>query len=276
MKRKKWPLFLLALGIGLGAASMSKAAVLAYEGFDYPNDGPQLNGRDGGFGWATAWDDGSAVDFNHLTQDDTSLDSAAFPFTPTGDRVAGTGGNIVRQFNDGILMGGEGNVLYASFLINKLQDGGTGGDNIEFNLGSTTTPTVLRIGIGSPDQFFVNFNGSTEDGELVEFGETYFVIAKLVSHAGTEPDEVYVSFFGEGDIVPGTEPADWDISLENSSGANIRVARMAFGANAIGAVDEIRIGQTWSDVTAVPEPATWALVAVGSFAALGLRRRMSR
>ena len=67
------------------------AALIAHEGFDYPNDSAAINGLDGGSGWNGGWVDGDG-DFAGLSQDDVSLDSAAFPFTPVGDRLIGQSG----------------------------------------------------------------------------------------------------------------------------------------------------------------------------------------
>jgi hypothetical protein len=113
------------------------------------------------------------------------------------------------------------------------------------------------------------------NGDPLEFGVNYFLVAKLVSHAAGN-DELHLMIFDEDDVIPATEPAAWDMTALNASGANIRVARLAMGANALGAMDEIRIGQSWSDVTRVPEPTTLGMIAAGVMAAWGLRRRSQR
>jgi hypothetical protein len=272
MKRKKWPLILLALGMSLWGASVSQGALLAYEGFDYPNDGPQLDSRNGGFGWDTPWSEGSITDFDHLTQDDTSLDSGAFPFEPTGDRVAGQGGTIIRRFTDNILMTTEGSVLYASLLLRKDADGGTAGDNVEFSLGSQATTNLVRVGSTSDERWFINFNGSVANTDPFNVDENYFVVLKLVSRADPAvADEAYVAIYGENDIVPTEEPAVWDMAVTRISGANVEVLRLAMGANAAGGFDEFRIGRNWSAV-AVPEPAS-VVLATGLLAGVAVWRR---
>ena len=116
--------------------SSAFAGLIAYEGFDYPNDNPILADRDGGTGWAAGWVDTEegGGDFQHLTMDDVSLDSPAFPFTPIGDRTEGSGGEAVRNFSGSLDFAGDG-VLYASLLMLKKDDGGASADNVEFNLG---------------------------------------------------------------------------------------------------------------------------------------------
>jgi hypothetical protein len=272
MKRKTWPLFILALGLCLAGAHQSWGALLAYEPFDYPNDGPQLDDRDGGFGWEGGWDDGTTVDFNHLTQNDVSLESPANPLPTAGDHVAGTGGSIQRLFTDSFSMTQENASLYFSLLMRKEADGGTAGDNVEFNLGSTTTTNIVRVGSTSGEQFFINFNGTALNGEEFELGVNYFLVGKLVAN-GAANDEVHLMIFGEDEMVPDVEPAVWDMTVANASSGNIRVARMVIGANATGALDEIRLGQSWTDVTRVPEPATWGLLVMGLAALGGVCRR---
>lgn len=278
MNRTTWPLFLCALAISLAMAGLSHGALLAYEGFDYPNDGPELGGRDGGFGWAGAWNEGNAIDFNFLTQDDTSLDSAAFPFTPIGDHVAGNGGGILRQFNGGIDMATEGSVLYVSLLIRKNSGGGTTANNVEFSLGSQTNSTLVRAGSTTNDRWFLNLNTVAVNSDApFRLDENYFAVLKLVSRATPNHEEAYLAIFGEGDTVPLAEPLnsdDWDLSVvRNINASFIDTFRLAIGANATGGFDEIRIGQTWADVTRVPEPATWGLGIAGLVAIWGLHRR---
>src|SRR3954469_5085232 len=102
-----------------------EAAILSYEGFDYPNDGsPLLNGRTGGTGWAGPWTfTGVAATNNagfNVSQDDVSLNTSAYPLTPVGDRVlaagAGTGANSAqadRLFATPFGFGGGGNRFFS-------------------------------------------------------------------------------------------------------------------------------------------------------------------
>jgi hypothetical protein len=122
----------------------AKAALIAYEGFDYENSGSSaLLGKSGGTGWPGAWIDGGGTAGNAgftVSQDDVSLDSATYPFEPIGDRAlaAGTGVSgssnsmrISRILPSTFDMGVEGGVLYASFLMQKTGGASTtaGGNN---------------------------------------------------------------------------------------------------------------------------------------------------
>ena len=58
--------------------------------------------------------------------------------------------------------------------------------------------------------------------------------------------------------------------LHNSAG-DFQFA--SFAGSGASSWDELRIGTAWSDVTTVPEPATWALLALGLTSVVIFRRR---
>jgi len=147
------------------------ATLQAYEGFDYPNTGSNLlSGMNGGTGWASPWSfSGTTVpttaDNGHrLSQDDASIHSAAFPFTPVGDRVVSKGigpGNNTwadRTFTDPFSFSTNGDVRYLSFLFQKdTYAGQTTDDNMEVNfwsVGASAPVTQVRFGSTSTKQFF--------------------------------------------------------------------------------------------------------------------------
>jgi hypothetical protein len=259
-----------AICIILCGAGQASAALLAYEGFDYPNDSPALEGRTGGFGWTAPWS--STTSPLNLTQDDLSLDSPTFQFEPVGDRVfssAGTQGIGVREFA-GIDMAQDGNVLYASFLIKKDGDAttGTGGNNLEVDLG-VNGGQQTRFGSTSGNTFFLTA-AANATGTVV-LGDTYLMVMKLTSSAAT-PDLVQASFFGPSDAVPAAEPATWALTHNPNVNAVINTARLWVGTAATGAIDELRLGTTWQSVTAIPEPATAILLAL-AIAGTALKRQ---
>lgn len=235
-----------ALLVFLFAYSSAEAVLIAYEGFDYANDSSPLDGKSGGTGWLAPWV--SMTSPFDLSVDDTSLDSPIYPFTPVGDRVsksAGSQGIGYREFS-GIDLSQDGNVLYASALIKKDGDAtpGTGGNNLEFDLG-VNGGTTIRFGSTSSQTFFLDVS-SNVTGSVV-LGDTYFLVMKVTSNAAT-PDLVEASFFGPGDTVPGTDPTTWSLTHNLDSNAAINTARAWIGASASGSIDEIRLGTTWGDV----------------------------
>src|SRR3954470_12538965 len=270
-----------------------EAALFSYEGFDYSNTGsPLLNGRNGGTGWAGPWTfTGVAATNNagfNVSQDDTSLNTNAYPFTPVGDRVlaagAGTGANSAQA--DRLLatpfdLSVEGNVMYASLLFRKDTGPATSSDNMEFTfLANTLTTSVgvpIRVGSTSAERFFVFDGGSVPTSATfrdVTLGQTYFVVLKVEAHAGTTPNVYSAVTYTNGETVPSTEPAVWP-GVRNSSVSNALLdgVRLWIGTVTSGQFDEIRIGNTWASVTGVPEPSSMALLAVGGVAFRGRRAR---
>jgi len=217
-----------------------------YEGFDYPT--PGIAGRNGGIGWSGPWVD-SQPNFAHLKNTGASLNSPVFPYTPVGSWIDGNGGSAVREMQVGIDLSREGTEFFMSFLFRKNQDGGTSGDNVELGLNAGGTQ-VLRVGSTSDDRFFLGTSvgsGLAVVGDPLTFGENYFVVVKGVASAlGT--DMFYATFYDSNTMLPVAEPDEWDLTWTTFTSAVVDTVRMAFGNNAHGALDEIRIGATWADV----------------------------
>jgi hypothetical protein len=284
---------LSALIVLLGQTTASWGALLSFEGFDYPNQGSALlNGKTGGTGWGGPWAFSGVSATNNagfnLSQDDVSLNTSAYPFSPIGDRVlaAGLGSGANSAQADRLLanpfdLGVEGNVLYASFLFRKDTGPATSSDNMEFtflaNLGTGTPAVPIRVGSTSAERFFVFDGGSVPASatfENITLGQTYFVILKVEAHAGTTPNVYSVVTYTTGETVPTTEPAVWE-GVRNASVSNAMLdgVRLWIGTVTTGQFDEVRIGNTWQSVAAVPEPTTLALTLSGlCLAFLGRRR----
>jgi hypothetical protein len=242
------------------------AAVLAYEGFDYENTGPSaLAGQSGGTGWTDGWFDTTGLNNAGqytVSQDDTSLTSTAFPFTAIGDHAISASGigtaRIFRMLSTTFDTSVDGK-LFGSFLIRKDGSASTGSDNFEINLmpGLTTTadPTVVtsRVGIGSSENPFIGVGNSTSVAtgtNTLDLGTTYFMVFKIEAFAAAT-DTLSLKVYAPGDTVPVSEPS-WDLSgnlAASSQAVSINGIRISKAINASGVIDEIRIGQTWADVT---------------------------
>ncbi len=256
---------------------IAQADLLEYEGFDYT--GTDLDDQNGGSGWEGAWINDSGSFDGHLSNDDTSLDSAAFPFTPTGDRIEGNGGTALRDMGTNFEMGGEGNVVYVSMLMRKNSTALTAGENVEFSFlgNSNMNNQRLRMGITSTDNFFVA--SGLQGGESASFGTvaadtTYFLVAKIVSSASGN-DQFFLNAYAPGDTV-GSSEGTWDANVAGVTGVILDQIRLNIGdgTGMVGSIDEIRIGETWGDV--VPEPATTGLLMLGATVTMLIRRSVSR
>jgi hypothetical protein len=240
------------------------AALQSYEGFDYPNTGSNLlAGLDGGSGWGGPWSffggiPPEAGDTGHrVSQDDVSLDSTAFPFTPIGDHViskgVGPGNNTWadRPFASTFDLNSEGEVRYFSFLFQKDTGAAASEDNMELDLWSVGVSGPLpqvRFGSTSGERFFLFHGGSpTSNFEDVTIGQTYFLVLKLESHATTN-DIFSAMTFAPNETVPTTEPETWERVHSVGLGAVISGVRLWIGVPTTGEFDEIRMGESWADV----------------------------
>lgn len=176
-------------------------------------------------------------------------------------------------------MGEDDNVLYYSFLANKMSQTPdvTTGANLEVDIGTATTTNAMRVGYTSTNGLFVtgaNAPGtvSTADNFLQE-GVTYFIVAKITSKAAVGEDTIQAIAYGPGDSIPLTEPAVWDVENTMHLNAFNDRARLWIGPNAEGAIDELRLGSTWASVTRIPEPSSILLAAMSIFA-IGIYRRL--
>jgi hypothetical protein len=276
------------LGI-VAFAGAAARATLDYDGFDYT--GTTLTGQSGGSGWSGPWIN-TASTSDTLSDDGISL-SYPVPFespmtTPpsVGSRVK-TGGiqaSSSRLLSSPVSLAVDNNVLYASALIRKnVANGSTNADNILLEFSDSLGNRRFGLGIeGTGDKPWLNANGSTTPsaGPAVTVGDTYFIVAKIVSSAAGS-DTAFLKVFGTGynAQVPVAEPSTWDATLTETTGAvldRIRV-RIDSGNTAAlpGEVDDIRVGSDWASVVGAPEPASTGAVGLVAVAMLRRRRRRS-
>ena len=261
-----------------------------YEPFAY--SGTTLNGQNGGTGWSGGWFTTASTD-DQLSNDGTSLSypvSFEAPLTTpstSGARVS-TGGlssnaSSSRLLSQSVDLSVDGTVRYVSALLRKNapNGGGVNSDNVLLEFVDSIGNRRWGLGIvGNGDLPWLNANGSTSPSTSVVAGDTYFMIAKIVSSA-SGLDTAYLKVFGTGyaSQVPLNEPSSWDATQTETTGANLDRIRIRIdagnGSGAAGEVDEIRIGDTWASVIGVPEPATLLLL-VGGIAAFGVQYRRKR
>ena len=243
-------LFLTLSLLALTAGS-SHATLIAYEGFNYPQQ-TGLATQSGGTGWATTWDSSS-----------WRTNSSGFGEISTGLTYSTllTGGQAARNENEGNesfrQFGAQGAVgtYWTSFLIRKdstftnsfgisLFDGGT-----ERNFMGTTTSGGSFLGVAG--------QGGHISSTAVTANQTEFFVARYDM-------DTQKAHFWLNPSLSGT-PTD-AIAFNSASGTSftkfgfdrIRLGVFNNTGNAgSGNLDEFRIGTTFDDVAPVPEPSTW-------------------
>lgn len=238
------------------------AALMAYEGFNYPSGSGNLTGQNGGFGWSGAWQTvvtgSSSVQPASLTAGanaPSGYDSHSggnFAFTPNGTRtgrwldtspggIFGQNGYIDGNGN----IGAAGKTIYISFL----QQPNIANNNyyeFEFHRGNLNDPG--RVG----------GVGCDTSGSSSVYLRTPAAAQTLIGPASTAVSfyVVRIDFMGGNDTVSvyqnptsATEPAT--PTLVETGAGDMSFNGISFGAFVNGATvahDEVRIGETWSDV----------------------------
>ena len=256
-------------------AVRASAALIAYEGFDYPADPDGLNSQNGGIGWSTDWNLGNSA-----------IIAGGFNYTDgSGNRLvtvanrASTDENGAGNFRSFPILRNAGTV-YFSFLIRNLN--ATSSSNYGgFSLFSGFSE---RIFFGETN-FFNGPLGHEQIGTTVtQFAGTNagllnFVVIKLEFNAGTTPGNEKATIFINPSLA--SEPSSTPYSLNNLTNFDFDTVRIQSGRTGgaspveICEIDEIRFGDTYADVTphVIPEPRFVGFSVLGLLPMLILRRK---
>jgi hypothetical protein len=268
----------LAIALTAGHAS---AALLAYDGFDYAAG--DLTGQNGGAGWGGAYTDTG----NSTVVDATGLTYGPLATTGGSDRTADGGTATTLNFRTlnqaygdnetetWISLLGRRNGATVTNLFAGLSfynSGGTATANGELSVAATTQGStvpglpdwrILDLGAGQSTNANVGITPDVVD--LLAVRITWGVADAGLVGTGTSAVYLYVNPALGGTPTPTTG--------RNITMTNFDKIRLA-GQNGIDySFDEIRIGETFADVTpvTVPEPTAFAL-AGGALAFLGSLR----
>ena len=84
----------------------------------------------------------------------------------------------------------------------------------------------------------------------LSFDETYLLVAKIAA-SGTHPDQLFLRVYGPEEPVDLAEPSGWSaISPPIQSDLVFEWLEIHINSHTRQAIDEIRLGTTWSSVTA--------------------------
>jgi hypothetical protein len=283
---------MIVLCSAIASFNSAQATLFEYDAFDY--SGTSLAGQNGGIGWSGAWFTTASSATNSVSNDGVSLaypmtwESPLTPFSASGSRVlTGLGftpnASTSRLLGQSVPLNVDGTVAYVSALFrkNNPNGGATNTDNILLEFSDNLGNRRWGMGIeGTGDKPWLNANASTSPstGPAVTPGDTYFMVAKIVSSA-SGLDTAYLKVYGTGydSQVTFAEPSTWDATLTESTGAILDRIRIRIDSGNLptspGEVDEIRIGNSWQDVVSAPEPSSLSLLGFGVAAGMFLKRR---
>lgn len=242
-------------------AFTDRAALLVYEGFNYPAGVANLPGKSAGSGWNGPWTNvgGSAANLvsgnllpgtnalagyesqsegNSTTQPNTSRSGRWIDTSPGG--LLSTLGFIDQQGR----VGADGKTLYLSFL--QQSDGATKFYEFELHRGNLGDPGRIA-GIGN-DLDFTTVNFRAPNGTQTPIGpgntNVNFYVVRIDFKSGADDVRIYRN--PRQLLENKNEP-----TLTLIQGGDLSFDGISFGAYLNGRMvrhDEIRIGTSWSDV----------------------------
>lgn len=277
----------IVTSIALSLTASAQAALVVSEPFDYTAGTNNLNAQSGGTGFSGAWNDASATDNLSITTGSiTPSATMRAGYATSGNKLqspTGAAANLdftaTRSLSNSINLDAA-STTYFSFLV--LGDWTTLGNSRGFNVGFTGSSTALSSNAVTIKKDFNTQNliaavggtntGSSVPNSLADNTAT-LVIGKLVTTNGADTLS-FISYAG-AEAVATTET--WDssnIALGSLTGSltHLAIAGRVNDTGMFYRFDEVRVGDSWDDVTGVvPEPTS--LAGVGLVAMGMLRRR---
>lgn len=248
-------------------ARHGRGALTAYEGFDYGPDGADLVGANGGSGFSGPWRAGgfNASISNNYDREFDGLSFASLQQSGGAVRTAAVGAIAGVTRDLAAPLGQAGSTVYLSFLVRPEGTLNSGAFNGFFGvvLESLAEPELFigKPGGGAINNWAIeNRGGSLQHASTINAtttATTLLVVKAQFSTAGNDTLTLYVN------PTPGApEPATGVVKSDANFGLAAGLTLYSTGAMRI---DELRVGQTFADVTPVPEPG-----ALGLFVTLAL------
>lgn len=258
---------------GLSLIASANAATLLADGFDYGDTGGDLNGKNGGTGWSSAYYDPASTP-NSTVYSTTGLTYSGV--ASSGGAVKTNDGSGVTTFSfrdTGTFSSGE---TWIGFLaqrnagasatafagISFYNSVGTAGADAEFAIAnSTTAPAGWRI-------LDIGANFSVPTNIAIAENTTYFLVTQILWGAGAGGTDTVNLFVNPAlGSTPVTASATRNVDMSNFN--KIRIA----GSTAVDyTFDEFRIGTSFGSV--IPEPSAALLGGLGLLALLRRRRSL--
>jgi len=240
------------------AVHNSQATITAYDGFAYA-DGSNISGQAAPAPLGTWGNNGGSP--VGLTG---SLSYGAL--ITSGNQAISSGGG-----RPPLSVGGNadtGGIQYISWLVSNSNVGVDGYSAFELQLGGSVFLNIGGSNNGNSNLEFTMETGTgfVNSGVLRSDATTFFVL-KIDYTGGPGAD---VATYWVNPSVGGSETVS-SLTATGSFG----FTDISFGnfATTTFNYDELRFGTTWASVTPIPEPSTYALLALGFGAVFFLRRR---
>jgi len=291
---------LLSAAFAAASLSPTKAAIIAYDGFNYTS-GTQLgtNTAPAEFtGWVTQNSNNPGYQVNSgslaYTGLQTSGNSAGGGSIYT---VSGLGINLsnsawtpykagfTNQYSGTTqLIGAANTTLYLSFLMSAATDTSEYALNTDnFHNANPLNAGFLNAGVSLTPSGGVTLNTNSFTSGTYDTGpRTAQSVTGLSGNAGVNLFVLKLQFVaGVGDVVSlflnptvGAAEGTPTASITTTGDLAFNNANWYAGYNpGMGKLDEIRFGTTFADVTPVPEPSTYAMLLLGAGALILFRRR---
>jgi len=270
---------LTSLAILIAVLPQARAVLIAYDGFSTPGtytDGTTiLTPGNGGSGWTDNWTvSGTPTgQFTGTTSGLTYSNGGALTTTAGAaiDTSTTNTTQMMRHFSSTDYVNGDS--IYLSFLVNRSAALST--SLLEFRLinkSGDSTRAIFRSSSSSADSWTLadasNNVFGTAGSSVV--GNTFFAVMRVDFLTGNTGVSLWLNPalntpLGAANISGGLGSSSFDIGG----------VRLTAQASATGTFDEVRVGTTYADVSPIPEPTTWALLAGSLTVLVVFRRRRS-
>jgi hypothetical protein len=271
----------------------SSAALLVYEGFDYPA-GTSLRTQTGGSGFAGPWaNTGSATETATspgLTYGDLVV--AGNKATLNGQQTTSANGNsafLTRDLSQSF--GADGTTVWLSFISQRTGNKSAGGTAQPLNYqrvfslslfsgSATEQASVGELSNDPADVWALNPDATTIVPSVhttTPLDTQSFLLLRIDNIAGVGTDKAYL--WVNPDLTLG-EPDTGTAAASITDELSFNRIRLTVGGSqnsgatlaASGLFDEVRIGDTFADVAPLPEPASVTALFLSLFYLLPLAR----
>jgi hypothetical protein len=252
-------------------APRAEAGLLAYEGFDYRSSAAFAVGKaNGGFGWAGPWkaasmrlpSDGNRLPRPLNTEEGLTRSGASVPAVGGSFEHAGFAKSW-RRLAVPVRLDTDG-VYYLSYLFRRdnqaLHPIDSAGilfwtDEDYQQKKNEDFWKRLSIGVMKSNAVYTRLQRMKASKSVpMDDGVTYLLVAKIVA-SQANPDQVFARVYQPDELVESTEPTAWPLqSPPFHSNLVFDWLQLHVNSKTRHAIDEIRLGTTWSSVAAAWSP----------------------